>query len=246
MSFFHFGKSTSNNTQKMKFSIKNFFSKRDQICSFQRIWSHLCKKSLMESSILCAVQKFAITLQSLDSFCSLSNFISNTFSTQAQYYLTFHELSFRCCLIQITIIILSRNLYIVYLCPYVSLGLFMSYLCDLVFIFSLIFIFINHMTSHCVKSVRTRSFSGPDFPAFRLHMERYSVSLRIQSECGKIRTRKTPNTNTFQAVSFKQMYLFFIHFLKYLLLFFGDNVDEESESFSNSKSSASRCYLAFA
>ena len=29
--------------------------------------------------------------------------------------------------------------------------------------------------------------------------------------------------------SFKQMYLFFVHFLEYLLLFFGDNVDEESE-----------------
>ena len=29
---------------------------------------------------------------------------------------------------------------------------------------------------------------------------RYSVSLRIQSECGKIRTRITPNTNTFYTV----------------------------------------------
>ena len=28
----------------------------------------------------------------------------------------------------------------------------------------------------------------------------YSVSLRIQSKCGKIRTRKTPNTDTFRAV----------------------------------------------
>ena len=32
-------------TQKMKFSIKDFFSKRDQIFSFLRIWSHLLKKS---------------------------------------------------------------------------------------------------------------------------------------------------------------------------------------------------------
>ena len=30
--------------------------------------------------------------------------------------------------------------------------------------------------------------------------ERYSASLRIQSECGKIQTRITPNTNTFFAV----------------------------------------------
>ena len=53
---------------------------------------------------------------------------------------------------------------------------------------------------HCVKSVRIRSYSGPHFPAFGLNMERYSVSLRIQSEYGKMRTRTTPNTDTFYAV----------------------------------------------
>ena len=31
--------------------------------------------------------------------------------------------------------------------------------------------------------------------------ERYSASLRINSEYGKIRTRKTPNTDTFHAVA---------------------------------------------
>ena len=41
--------------QKMKFSIKDFFSKCDQIRSFLQIWSHLLKKSLMENFILCAV-----------------------------------------------------------------------------------------------------------------------------------------------------------------------------------------------
>ena len=44
--------------------------------------------------------------------------------------------------------------------------------------------------------------SGPCFPAFELNTERYSVSLCIQSECGKIRTRKTPYLDTF-LVSFK-------------------------------------------
>ena len=39
----------------MKFSIKEFFSKYDQIRSFQRIWSHLLMKSLMENFIFCAV-----------------------------------------------------------------------------------------------------------------------------------------------------------------------------------------------
>ena len=39
----------------MKFSIKDFFSKCDQIRSFLRIWSHLLKKSLTENFIFCAV-----------------------------------------------------------------------------------------------------------------------------------------------------------------------------------------------
>ena len=82
---------------------------------------------------------------------------------------------FRCCLIYITIIIQRHILYLVYLCPFLGLGLFMSYLYDLFFIFNLIFIVINHKTS------------------------------------------------------FKQMYLFFVHVLEYLLLFLDDNVDEESK-----------------
>ena len=39
----------------MKFSIKDFFSKCDQICRKLRIWSHLLKKPLMENFIFCAV-----------------------------------------------------------------------------------------------------------------------------------------------------------------------------------------------
>ena len=42
----------------MKFSIKDFFSKCDQIISFLQIWSHLLKKSLMENFIFCAVKVF--------------------------------------------------------------------------------------------------------------------------------------------------------------------------------------------
>ena len=41
--------------QKMKFSIKDFFSKCDQIHSFLRIWLHLLKKSLMENFFFCSV-----------------------------------------------------------------------------------------------------------------------------------------------------------------------------------------------
>ena len=40
----------------MKFSIKNFFCKFDQIRRKLRIWSHLLKKSLMENFIFCAVK----------------------------------------------------------------------------------------------------------------------------------------------------------------------------------------------
>ena len=52
-----------------------------------------------------------------------------------------------------------------------------------------------------IKSVRIRNYSGRHFPTFGLNTERYSVSLRIQSECVKMQTRITPNTDTFYAVS---------------------------------------------
>ena len=42
-------------TKIMKFSMKDFFGKCDQIRSFLRIWSHLPKKSLMENFMFCAL-----------------------------------------------------------------------------------------------------------------------------------------------------------------------------------------------
>ena len=53
---------------------------------------------------------------------------------------------------------------------------------------------------HYVKSVQIRSFSGPYFPVLELNTEIYSINHIIQSEYGKIRTRKTPCLNTFHAV----------------------------------------------
>ena len=44
--------------QKMKFSIKDFFSKCDQIRSFMRIWSQLLEKFLMENFVFSAVFSF--------------------------------------------------------------------------------------------------------------------------------------------------------------------------------------------
>ena len=46
---------TDNTAQNMKFSIKDFFSKYDQIHSFLRIWSYLLEKPFMENFTFCAV-----------------------------------------------------------------------------------------------------------------------------------------------------------------------------------------------
>ena len=54
---------------------------------------------------------------------------------------------FRCCLIHIGIIILRHFLYLLYLCLCLELGLFMSDLCNLFFIFIIIFIMINRMNT---------------------------------------------------------------------------------------------------
>ena len=51
-----------------------------------------------------------------------------------------------------------------------------------------------------MKSVHIWGYSGPYFPAFGQNTERYSVSLRIKSECGKMQIRVSPNTDTFYAV----------------------------------------------
>ena len=88
--------------------------------------------------------------------------------------------------------------------------------------------------AQCVKNIRIRCYSCLHFPAFGLNTERYrlykyrdteySVSLRIQSDCGEMRTRITPNTDIFYAVTMKRkinLWIFFCLFLHcFLLLFF--------------------------
>ena len=56
----------------------------------------------------------------------------------------------------------------------------------LIFYLLLQYLFFNLSFIQCVKSVQIRSFSSPYFPAYGLTTR----TLRIQSECGKIRTRK--------------------------------------------------------
>ena len=77
------------------------------------------------------------------------------------------------------------------------------------------------------KVSRYGVFSGPYFPVFGLNTERYSVSLRIQSECGKIGPEKTSYLDTFHAVpvfdinaSNTSGIIFRIVILRYLLLFY--------------------------
>ena len=60
---------------------------------------------------------------------------------------------------------------------------------------------------HCIKSARIQSYSGLHFPTFGLNTERYPISLLIQTECGKMRTRKIPNTDIFHAVMITTVFI---------------------------------------
>ena len=85
------------------------------------------------------------------------------------------------------------------------------------------------------KNLRIGRFYGPFFPAFGLSTERYGVSVRIQSECRKIRGRKTPNTDTFDTAEIKT---FLINVLIYFNAFYysgaitSDLEMERSEAYS--------------
>ena len=72
------------------------------------------------------------------------------------------QILLRCCLnTYLTIILLRHIFYLVYLCPCLGLGLFMSYLCDLFFIFRLIFIGINPLSANITKWSNTlKQFVG--------------------------------------------------------------------------------------
>ena len=60
----------------------------------------------------------------------------------------------------------------------------------ILFFAGLIKLRIISVRCHCVKSVLIWSYSGPYYNVFELISS-------DQSECGKMRTRITPNTNTF-------------------------------------------------
>ena len=63
----------------------------------------------------------------------------------------------------------------------------------------LFFFFFSYLDLKLICG-NNRKFSGPYFSSFGLSAMRYVVSLCIQSEFEKIKTRKTSNMDTFQAV----------------------------------------------
>ena len=71
---------TNYTAQKVKFSIKYFFSKWDQIHSKLQIWSHLLKKYLMEN--FCAVLRVRISMSTLPN-------IFNIWSISGPHFPTF-------------------------------------------------------------------------------------------------------------------------------------------------------------
>ena len=72
----------------MKFSIKDFFSKFDQIRSFLRIWLHLLKKSSMEHFIFCAVIFVASLHFKWGNALESSNFLRQSSPTPLLFYVT--------------------------------------------------------------------------------------------------------------------------------------------------------------
>ena len=67
------------------------------------------------------------------------------------------------------------------------------------FVFQFTASYTSIIKSALCEKCRFRSFSGPYFPAFGLNTEKYSLSRCVQYECGKIQTRKAPNTDTLRS-----------------------------------------------
>ena len=148
-------------------------------------------------------------------------FVSNAFfQLSLSVALLCHELSFKCCLTHISIMILRQFLYLLYLCPCLVLSPFMSYLCDLLSFSSSFFIIISHIISSVQKDLflcftawkvfKYGVISGPYFPVFGLNKEIYEVNLCSQSEYMKI-----TNQNKLRIWALFTQRLFFRIFLDY-------------------------------
>ena len=106
---------------------------------------------------------------------------------------------------------------------------------------------INSWNWHWVKSVRIQSFSGPYFLAYGLNTERYKVSLRIQSECGKIQIRKTLNMDNFYTVWYTSFLSQVTSTLHSFFWYFINNLDQTQQwnlfMIKSSKSTSSKLQL---
>ena len=77
----------SKTAQKIKFSILEFSSKCDQICSILRIWSHLLKKSLSENFIFRAEEDIRrATNSDLKDLKSITLIVYGTLLKTARYH----------------------------------------------------------------------------------------------------------------------------------------------------------------
>ena len=65
--------------QKLKFSIQDFFSKRDQIHRKLHIWLHLLTKCSMENFIFCAVCHHLLMKRSSGKVCKIASKVINEF-----------------------------------------------------------------------------------------------------------------------------------------------------------------------
>ena len=111
------------------------------------------------------------------------------FSIQPQCCLTFSliksQVLLRCCLIPLSIIILRYLLYLLYLCPGLDLGLFMSHLCDLFFIFIFIFIIINLMNTDTLLFLFIfQNMSCGTIHLWRPHKRGVGESCNLSRVCG--------------------------------------------------------------
>ena len=75
----------------------------------------------------------------------------------------------------------------------------------------------DHLRLPLRKKCPYSEFSGPYFPALGLNTDRYSVSIRIQPIYGKIRTRKTSETDTIYAAAYS---LLTLHIMQLFTSFF--------------------------
>ena len=104
--------------------------------------------------------------------------------------------------------------------------------------------------NHCVKSVQIRSFFWSVFSRICTGSERYSISLRIQSECGKIRSRKIPYLDTFHAVKkhthhFNSLKITFHNITKVIMTYFHISVVVNDVEVISQKVPTLACSVSF-